>query len=976
MALILIIVVGFTAFVMAAAPRLYNQTLDEELQFRVSEAPAEWRNISVTKQQRSSIGEYSTILERLEANSQSYYDELPISLQQIINSFSSFTETQKSPVLQTRLQPRLDINRSLQFRFQGHLDEQITLIDGRWPRLKEPVLFSELMAVPGARGETPTPLYEIAVSEASLTDLAYEREQFLTVRLNGGGQRVYIRIVGVFAINDPAADFWNDDTRLEEPVIAGFATDFGEVIEAVVLPPVESYVDMLGRADSRIPWYNEWIFHVDPEQITLENYPEVSAEIRNLKISLGPIDRLQSPDDQPAVASTGILPQITFPEIDAQEPALNNELPLVLERFAGQARLTSSIIALVTIGLLGVSLAALGLLAALIADRRRGMVTLLRGRGASKTQLFSARIVEGLLLCMPPALAGLLVASIAIDSRPAPWSVRAAIITGLLAVGLVLVAAGGNILPRLGTLLSERSRVPGGLSIRRLLAEILVLLLALAGIFLLRQRGLEPDADGEGLGGFDPFLTAVPVLLALTAGVILLRLFPYLMRSLAWLAHWLRGTVLFVGLRRMAYQSTAANLALLVLLLAVGVSVFASIVAFSVDQARINLTWTEVRADYRISMQRGASPALPDIDLSDTPGVEAQAREFRTAEVTLSAEGFQGSSNAIQSAIRNAPAFTLIAIEVNPYQQITDGTAIAYSFPNALQAPPLLEGLGTIENPVPVLIPSVWPTTAGDRPPTGTILHLKVSSAQYSGAPSVFVEIAGTRPSYPGVNGAIPFIVMRYDAFGAAVAPQLPSPIRPTTIYIGGADLQQPVLEAALAEQVRTEVLASIGRDAPLGIVVTSRNELLETLRDAPLARGLTDSFRFSFILAAIYGGLVVIVALVLTAHDRSRDLGYLRTLGLNSRQVLGVTVIETVPGVLIACALGVPLGILIARLTEPGLDLRAFVGPEVPITIAIDQSIAIVVATSLAAISLVSAGIFAIFTRRRQLGNILRIGE
>ncbi len=639
MALLLLCVVAFTAFVMAAVPRLYNQTLDDELQYRIAEAPPQWRNISVTKQQRTTVDDDETILDRLSTGSLSYFLELPSVIQEIISGFGYYAESQKSPVLQVRGQPVLGFRRDVQFRFQGDLDNQIRLVDGRWPELRSPVLFSDLTATPAARGETPLALYEVAVSQTTFNQLKFDRLQLIRIRLNGTGEPVYLRITGVFAVNDVEANYWNGDSRLEEPVIRGFATDFGEVMEVVALPPIDAYEDMLLRGGGQLPWHNEWIFFVDPERLTLENYPEVSAQIRELKITLGPIEQLRRPDDS-YVASTEILPQIPNPDSDT---SVQNELPRVMERFADQARLTSSVIALATLGILGVGLAALGLLAALIADRRRGSVTLLRSRGASKLQLGLARTVEGLLICVPAALIGLLCATLAVDARSSPWSLWAAGATGLLTVVLMLLAAGGNILPRLGVLLSSRAWTPGRTSLRRLIVEGFVVVVAAAGIFLLRQRGLDTNSDADGLGGFDPFLTAVPVLLALAAGIALLRLYPYPVRLLAWLARWLRGTVLFMGLRRMAYQSTAANLPLLVLLLAVGVSVFTSVVAYSVDQARIDLSWTEVRADYRLDGSEGFGTTIPDVDLTGVPGVQTQAREFRTRNAILSQEGQQGA---------------------------------------------------------------------------------------------------------------------------------------------------------------------------------------------------------------------------------------------------------------------------------------------------------------------------------------------
>ncbi len=972
MAVLLLLVVAVTAFIMAAVPRIYNQTLDDELQYRVAEAPPAWRNITVTKQQRTVPDFGDSILVRLEAGALTYFLELSPVIQEIVSGVGYLAESPKSGVLQTRGQPPLEFNRSLQFRFQGEVRDHITLTAGRWPDEQRLILFSEWNATPGARGETPRPLYDVVLSETSLADLEYGLNEFATVRMGGFGERVYVRVVGSFTVNDPEDNYWNGDTRLDEPVVAGFATDFGEVIEAVALPSVDSYFSMLNRAGGDNPWHNEWRFYVVAERLTLDNYPEVAAAIRELKITLGPIDQLRRPGESD-VASTAVLAQITFPEFDAAEPQVQNELPRIVESFADQARLTSSVIALATLGILGVALAALGLLAALIADRRRGMVTLLRSRGASKGQLVVARLVEALIICVPAVLLGFACANIAVDARANPWSWRVALATGVLTVALLLGTAAGNILPGLGALLRRPGWAPGSRSLRRIIIEIVIVIIALAGVFLLRQRGLDTDPEGEGLGGFDPFLTAVPVLLALAAGIALLRLYPYPVRFIAWLTRWLRGTVLFMGLRRMAYQSTAANLPLLVLLLAVGVSVFTSIVAYSVDQARVDLSWTEVRADYRLEISEGFGTTIPDVDLTGVEGVRDQAREFRTSNALLSQEGLQGAEWRTSGDV---PPFTLLAIEPNAYTRITSGTAVAYDYP-----PELLEQqggaeIGTVENPLPAVITSAWPADIVTPPEVGTVLHFKVSADQLSGAPSVFVRVIGTRPAPAGVRADAPFVLVRWDALSAAINAQHARPLLPTTMYLRGEQVEPDAVQSAIADQALSEALAGFGRENILGIQITARQSFLDDLRDAPLARGLTNSFRLSVLLAALYAAVVVIVALALSARERARDLGYLRTLGLDSRQAVWLTMMETVPGVLVACGLGVPLGIAIALLAEPGLDLRAFVGPDVPIAVLVDRPTAIAVAAGLALVALLAVAIFSVLARRVQLGEVLRVGE
>jgi putative ABC transport system permease protein len=71
---------------------------------------------------------------------------------------------------------------------------------------------------------------------------------------------------------------------------------------------------------------------------------------------------------------------------------------------------------------------------------------------------------------------------------------------------------------------------------------------------------------------------------------------------------------------------------------------------------------------------------------------------------------------------------------------------------------------------------------------------------------------------------------------------------------------------------------------------------------------------------------LTVIGSLVVSAARRTRDLAYLRTLGVTSSQALALTLIESVPPVVLALLPGVALGIGIALVCLPGLGLASFV--------------------------------------------------
>ena len=92
----------------------------------------------------------------------------------------------------------------------------------------------------------------------------------------------------------------------------------------------------------------------------------------------------------------------------------------------------------------------------------------------------------------------------------------------------------------------------------------------------------------------------------------------------------------------------------------------------------------------------------------------------------------------------------------------------------------------------------------------------------------------------------------------------------------------------------------------------------------SPLATGTLDAFRAGAVLGAAYAAFVIVLALLLTARSRLRDLAYLRALGLSRRQAVAVTAAELAPPFVVALVVGTALGLATAYLVEPGLDLSA----------------------------------------------------
>ena len=121
---------------------------------------------------------------------------------------------------------------------------------------------------------------------------------------------------------------------------------------------------------------------------------------------------------------------------------------------------------------------------------------------------------------------------------------------------------------------------------------------------------------------------------------------------------------------------------------------------------------------------------------------------------------------------------------------------------------------------------------------------------------------------------------------------------------------------------------------------VTGRREVLEALRAGPLVRGVGAGFVLAVAIAIVYAALATTAALVLLAAVRSRETAHLRTLGMTPRGLLGLSVVEHGPAVIVATAIGVALGVGVAWFVAPGLDLAGLIGSSIDVALVIDWQV------------------------------------
>ena len=681
---------------------------------------------------------------------------------------------------------------------------------------------------------------------------------------------------------------------------------------ATALFAPEAYLDIRALG---LPSQYRWRFFTDVARLDAGRLATLVPDLRRLDATFG--------------STTGTPGDLVY----------RSGLLALVDRYSQRRATTEATLAVAAMGPLVVAAGAVGLIALIVVRRRRSALILARGRGASSRQLLSAQVWEGLLITVPAALVGLAVAMLLIPARANSLSPMGAILVALVATALLVVAT-WPLARRARRDLERDDPAVQRLSARRLVLEATAVGVAVAAAWLLRERSMTGQVAGGSVAGFDPFLAAAPVLIGVAVGLVAIRLYPIPVRLLAAAAAHRRDLVPVLGLRSIGRHPSAAYLPLLVLTLTVAIGVFSAVVSSTIDQGQLAATWREVGADYRVEAATGGS-LDPALDVAGIPGVEAVARAL---------------SLAVPPAAGTAASATdtlLRAIEPGAYEAVVAGTPVEVALPSTLRREPVDAGIGTPETPIPALVstrlPNGWPQRA-----EGDVFTLQVRGQRLS-----FI-VDGFADAFPGIPPLSTFVIA---PLASVIAAHDNDALGPNGLFVRGPASVGPAL---------TERLATTGPAA----AVTSRHEAYAAVHAAPLVGAVGIGFGVALAIAAAYAALAVVAVVALDAQRRARELAFLRTLGLTERQMVGLTVVEHAPPVALALIIGVALGLGVAWLLAPGLELAVFIDPGAPVVLQVDWwSVLVVIVVIVLVVAIAIAG-SSWLSRRLSPARALRMGE
>lgn len=720
------------------------------------------------------------------------------------------------------------------------LKGQVDLTVGRWPERVSGYGSDEFDFSDEYIGWIdPDEPIEVALEESSAARLGWEVGQ---TRAADAFMLPSLELVGTYSVRDADDGYWSHSTLGVGPRIID-DPDQGISVTAAAHVPALTYAQLeqfpLGTKT------NFW-FPLAPAEMAFSDVPVLTSQLRGF-----------------TAARHDVQGSVTF----------SSELLETLDSVVREVGALRSAVAFLASGALAAIVAVLLASAQTMQDRRRRELALLRARGGSGWQLRGLMAGLGLVLGLPAAVFGWLLASLLLPVPSALTGAGLALLAGLAPAGvlaLTIPEAGGRATQRLDE--PKRSRA-------RLLVEGLIVAVAAIAVFLLLRRGIDPTTVDV-----DPLLAGVPALLAVAVAIVALRVAPFMFRGVLALARARRGAPAFLGMARATRAASGRLIPLLALVIAVSVTVLSGVLLTSVRTGLQVQSWNTTGADLRIT-----GPIVSPETVADVGKLTAVRAATTIADL--------GTAN-IRSGNEQRQIHLLVSDtdSLRPVQEQVPGWEL----------PGDLGRMG--ERGVPAVMSEALAQQFG-------------SDAQVVMRPDLLnLDVLGTDQSVPGTRDTSNWVLVDSDVVEEATGRSF----LPRILLV---DLDDDWL-ASSSQQDREELAQQI-EDLTGPSLIEFRATDTSGQASSPAVAGLYRTLQIVMIVAASMGALTLLVSEVNAARAREQTTAVLRVLGMRRKQLAAVTAWEIGTWAVVGLVSGLTLGLVAAELATNVVDLGAFLGTE-----------------------------------------------
>jgi len=786
---------------------------------------------------------------------------------------------------QVREAPRTE---AITLAFDPDYEDEIRIVDGRLPEAAA----SRIPRVEPEPGEDPGPvqLYnriEVVLSTDTAADLGWSLGDVRTISLPI--TPIEVVLVGLFEPVDPDADYWQHVPSVLTPKVFDDGNGPRKLTATVYAHPASLVVSNLNNLYSTLVWYP-----TDADAISRDDAEQTVAAL----------NRLTAVSHTIAASAGG--PGLLSLRFDAD---ITGEIELALAQEAS----TAAVIAMLVAGPVGVAAAVLVLGCRLILEGRRPSLRLLSARGASTGQLRGLLAVEGAIAGAVPSVLGAVIAALV-----------GALIFGasLTAAGfvpaLLLALAPIVILVALAPSAAERqTRADLGTrgSRLRLIVEGVIAGLAVVALVLLFIRGYSD--------GVDLLIAATPLLLALVACLLTLRIYPLPLRALLGRARASAGADAFLGAARALREPSIGLTPVLALVVGVSVAVSSGILLSALQSGITDAARAQVGADVRI-----------------TGGTFTHEQLDRVAEVdgVAAATGISGADPAtidIDGVKRSTSVFVVDAADLRDVQ----GDA-----PGMLPAGVSLEPSG---GKMPILVAGATADQIGDTEQ----IDLGGVDAEVVGVSRGPVPI-GVRENWAAIDSSYAQDVLGRDPSDRTVLVRLDTGVSPGAV--------EDELRGILGQSVR----------------LATADEIAAGIESGPAVQGVRWALLAATAIAALLSALAIVMTLALAAGPRARVLALLRTLGAPRRAATSLALWEIGPPAIAAVVAGTLFGLLVPLVVLAAVDLRPFTGSSVAPAYQVDPGILLITLGGFLALAVLLTAVALFVSRRIRAAGALRTVE
>ncbi len=833
------------------------------------------------------------------------------------------------PVLSTEpWLPRPDtVPPQLSYTAQTGLKEHATLVSGAWPTTPAEVT-SHSRAVQGAVTQETAAALKVKVGATLKLPTATRGPLTVTV-------------TGIVAPRDPRGSYWSAEPLLRTPsLVPDPASPFPQNYwTGTVLLAEDAGPALLSTATEPTLF---WRIPPDASALTGPDGARLTSVIASLESGPGLL-KVREIAGGTAVVATG--------------------LGHIVEANARMRDAIGPVIAVAALGIGSVAAVVLVMTGALIAARRKAELALMRSRGGSLRGIGGRLLAETAVTVLPASALGLLLAVLLVgEGRWWPGALAAAGVGLLVCVALPLRTTLQHVRPALHG--AREDMVSARPSRRRTVAELTLLVLAVGAVTALRRRG---TSTGDGT---DLLVSAAPVLVALIAALVLVRLYPLPLRLAARPMARLRGAIGFLSLARAGRSSAGGALPLLALLLALATAAFGGSVVAGIGDARDDAALTAVGADARISgrSERATLPGELDRSVRDLDGVRSAASvriEYGVAlpegaagdggaDVTGSDAGTGTGGGDAEDAGGSGGARTAALVGVDPasYTRLARTTGLP-DFPVGR-----LRATG-----------SSAPLPEGAKSGPERVLPAIAS-------PAVAARLGGEPHAVDTLSGDFKVRIVGTLSRVASLAST-------NFLIVNSASLEQKTPTTLLLTGTPDpgELRAAVG-GAGKEFVVQLRSEERARYVNTPMQAGAERIYLAAVAAGAGYALLAVLLSLLQTAPERRTLLARLRTMGLTTGQGRRLLAFEATPQALLAAGGGLLTGWATIALLSPGIDLvplalAGVAGADTsPVTLRTDLWSLGLPAAGVVALAAAVAGVQAWWASRRGSITELRAGD